>query len=100
MSWGGHALDMVRRMQVNRDLVLDRRQRTKKAKEAYQDSDAAYGRELNLESNLSESEQAELLRTIRESKKAQLFSFRWKSFLVTILIVASVVIALKLFLPE
>lgn len=91
---------MVRRMQVNRDLVLDRRERTKKAKEAYQDSDAAYGRELKLESNISESEQAELLRTIRESKKAQLFSFRWKSFLVTILIVASVFVALKLFLPE
>lgn len=93
-------MDMIKRMQVNRDLVLGRRERTKRAKEAYQESDATYRRTLNLDSKLSEAEQAELLISIRNKKKAENSSYRRKSILVTILLILTLAMVFKFLITE
>jgi uncharacterized membrane protein (DUF106 family) len=91
MSWGGHALDMIRKMKVNRDLITDRRNRTKKTKEAYLEGDVTHQKRFINESKLSDEEQENLLQSIRESKQLQQQSFRKRAFALTVLVFVSLI---------
>ena len=84
-------MDMIRKMKVNRDLITDRRNRTKKTKEAYLEEKATYQKRFINESNLSAEEQENLLQSIRESKQLQQQSFRKRAFALTAFVFVSLI---------
>lgn len=85
MSFGGHVLDMVRRMKSNRAQLEARRERTSDVKQTLY-SDGHHPKKYIVDKKIPKEKLDRILEEIRESKRLEQVAFRRKTFLAMVII--------------